>query len=138
MAKVTPGMIEAGVNGMARARRQLIGDGGVVAQIFSAMELIQRQEEARQRLDDRAAGPAPYVHQNWPAWRYGPGGESKIFQKPEDVPEGWTESVVVHVLPRDVDAPPHPMDEIKLKRIAALARAREAKKAKKNAEQTAA
>ena len=26
----------------------------------------------------------------WPSWRYGPGGQSAIFQKEEDVPEGWT------------------------------------------------
>lgn len=26
----------------------------------------------------------------WPSWRYGPGGQSAIFQKAEDVPEGWT------------------------------------------------
>lgn len=25
----------------------------------------------------------------WPSWRYGPGGQSAIFQKAEDVPEGW-------------------------------------------------
>lgn len=26
----------------------------------------------------------------WPSWRYGPGGQAAIFQKEEDVPEGWT------------------------------------------------
>lgn len=26
----------------------------------------------------------------WPSWRYGPGGQSAIFQAEEDVPEGWT------------------------------------------------
>lgn len=25
----------------------------------------------------------------WPAWRYSPDGEAKMFDKPEDVPEGW-------------------------------------------------
>lgn len=28
----------------------------------------------------------------WPAWRYGPDGEGKIFEKPEDVPKGWVDS----------------------------------------------
>jgi hypothetical protein len=26
----------------------------------------------------------------WPSWRYGPEGQSAIFQCAEDVPEGWT------------------------------------------------
>lgn len=25
----------------------------------------------------------------WPKCRYGPGGQSAIFERPEDVPEGW-------------------------------------------------
>lgn len=25
----------------------------------------------------------------WPSWRYGPFGESAIFQRASDVPEGW-------------------------------------------------
>lgn len=28
----------------------------------------------------------------WPSWRYGPSGEAKIFQKPEDVPAGWQDT----------------------------------------------
>jgi small-conductance mechanosensitive channel len=27
--------------------------------------------------------------QSWPAWRYGPNGEAKIFASAGDVPEGW-------------------------------------------------
>lgn len=27
--------------------------------------------------------------QAWPSWRYGPKGESAIFEKAEDVPKGW-------------------------------------------------
>lgn len=30
------------------------------------------------------------VRNAWPAWRYGPDGQSEIFDKEEDVPEGWT------------------------------------------------
>ncbi len=25
----------------------------------------------------------------WPAWRYGPDGVAQVFEKEEDVPEGW-------------------------------------------------
>jgi hypothetical protein len=40
--------------------------------------------------------PGPRRHHNqlpnrdWPSWRYGPNGESAIFQKEGDVPYGWT------------------------------------------------
>lgn len=27
--------------------------------------------------------------QNWPAWRYGPNGEARIFKSASEVPEGW-------------------------------------------------
>ena len=27
---------------------------------------------------------------DWPAWRYGPRGESRIFQNEQEVPSGWT------------------------------------------------
>lgn len=27
----------------------------------------------------------------WPAWYYGPGGEGKIFDSPDDVPKGWVD-----------------------------------------------
>lgn len=27
-----------------------------------------------------------------PAWMYGPNGEAAIFERPEDVPAGWTDS----------------------------------------------
>lgn len=26
---------------------------------------------------------------NWPAWRYGPGGKSVVFESEKDVPAGW-------------------------------------------------
>lgn len=29
--------------------------------------------------------------QEWPAWRYGPGGASQIFENEADVPAGWTD-----------------------------------------------
>lgn len=30
------------------------------------------------------------IDRSWPGWRYGPNGESAIFQCEADVPEGWT------------------------------------------------
>lgn len=27
----------------------------------------------------------------WPAWRYGPGGQSKLCPTPDDVPDGWVD-----------------------------------------------
>ena len=29
-------------------------------------------------------------NRDWPGWRYGPDGEGAIFNRQEDVPEGWT------------------------------------------------
>lgn len=29
----------------------------------------------------------------WPSWRYSPDGEGRIFDKPQDVPNGWTRRV---------------------------------------------
>ena len=30
--------------------------------------------------------------QSWPAWRYGPNGEARIFNKDDVVPKGWVDS----------------------------------------------
>lgn len=35
---------------------------------------------------------AEYIPIKFPGWRYGPNGEAEIFQKEEDVPEGWTDN----------------------------------------------
>lgn len=40
--------------------------------------------------------------QNWPAWYYGPNGESQIFQNEKDVPSGWKDHPSKH--DRDVGA----------------------------------
>lgn len=29
------------------------------------------------------------VKVEWPSWRYGSGGEARVFEGPEGVPEGW-------------------------------------------------
>lgn len=50
----------------------------------------------------------------WPSWRYGPEGQSAIFQKEEDVPEGWTkrpdEAPEVYIARPD----PEPLDRDEL------------------------
>lgn len=33
-----------------------------------------------------------YTPIKWPAWRYSPTGEAKIFERAEDVPEGWEDN----------------------------------------------
>jgi len=40
----------------------------------------------------------------WPAWRFGPGGEARIFQENEPVPAGW------------VDHPSKVVEPVKVKR----------------------
>lgn len=35
------------------------------------------------------AAPPPYQHQGWPSWRYGPDGQSQVFQSEDEVPDGW-------------------------------------------------
>lgn len=84
--KITTGMVEAGVSALARNRK--LSDPSVVAAVFSAMM-------ARKGADDaRASGQAQPVREKtyWPSFRYGPDGQGKVFQRPEDVPEGWTDS----------------------------------------------
>lgn len=29
--------------------------------------------------------------ENWPAWRYGPNGQSAVFESEDDVPKGWVD-----------------------------------------------
>ncbi len=94
MIKITPAMIESGVAAMARIKKQHPVDSSVVATVFSAMYHAYEGEQKRMAGINTSA---PYQHQSWPAWRYGPDGVGKTFDKPEDVPEGWTEQPA-HVL----------------------------------------
>lgn len=111
--KITPAMAEAGINALAKGKRSKLSDEAFAASIYSAMDNVRRSEEARAR--PHSAPAAVYEHQSWPAWWYGPDGESKLFQKAEDVPDGWTDSVQVHVLARDADVLSGKLDR-KLKR----------------------
>ncbi len=88
--KISPMMIESGVAALARIKKQHPVDESIVAAVFSAMHSAMQAEQKR------AAGVVttkPYEHQAWPAWRYGPDGEAMVFDKSEDVPEGWTDQI---------------------------------------------
>lgn len=37
----------------------------------------------------------------WPAWRYGPDGESEVFDSAEDVPAGWGATPSLAYVPRE-------------------------------------
>lgn len=44
---------------------------------------------------------------NWPAWKYGPYGEAVVFEKPEDVPFGWTDKPQEQFTPPEAEALDH-------------------------------
>ena len=46
----------------------------------------------------------PYVRQDFPAWRYGPNGESAIFEAHDEIPKGWVDD------PKKVKAKPAPVE----------------------------
>lgn len=100
--RITPGMVEAGATRWASARD--LDPNAMVAAIYQAMEERRHIEEMQAR-NPNAEKPV-YKHQSWPAMRYGPGGQKKICNGPEDVPEGWANR------PDDVDdGMRHPADE---------------------------
>lgn len=39
---------------------------------------------------------------DWPAWFYGPDGEARVFDAPDDIPAGWADA--------PGKAPTHPLD----------------------------
>lgn len=84
--KITTAMVEAGVNALAHTRKQ--SDEAVVAKVFQAMCRADHIDQIQKSRD----APAPYVHQAFPSWRYGPGGESQLCNSADDVPEGWASS----------------------------------------------
>lgn len=90
MKKISIGMMEAGVNAMARINRTKQGDSAVVATIYNAMEAV-RQNEATNAAGKREPAK-PYVHQDWPQW-FCRGEERRIFNSQEEVEEGWTPAV---------------------------------------------
>lgn len=97
--KITHGMVEAGITKLAGIRGRKLDDTSLVTSVYSAMEQQRLAEIAREQVN--GSKQAAYTHQSWPAWRYGPDGEGQIFNREDDVPEGWTDSVQVHVLERD-------------------------------------
>jgi len=84
---ISPSMIEAGTVALERIQRTRQSAAATVAAIYNAMDSAKRRETVK-----GTAKPEPYVHQGWPAFRYGPEGERKVFQSPDDVPEGWQDS----------------------------------------------
>lgn len=84
---ISVSMTEAGMAALERIQRTRQSPQATVAAIYNAMEGAKRRESVK-----ATTKPEPYVHQGWPAFRYGPEGERQIFQRPEDVPEGWQDS----------------------------------------------
>jgi len=84
---VTVTMTEAGVGAYERIHRTRQSPEAIVAAVYNAMDAVSRREAVK------SPGAAPgYVHQAWPSFRYGPNGEKQVFQRAEDVPEGWQDS----------------------------------------------
>lgn len=85
--KISTAMVEAGIFALDKIQRTKQSNEAVVTAVFSAMDAVRARE------DVKAPGAAlAYVHQSWPAWRYGPDGASQVFKSAEDVPEGWADS----------------------------------------------
>lgn len=85
--KISVAMVEAGIFALDKIQRTKMSSEAVVSAVFSAMDAVRAREDVK----SPTAAPA-YVHQSWPAFRYGPNGQSAKFLKEEDVPEGWADS----------------------------------------------
>lgn len=88
---ITPYMLEAGVAAMARIKAKPCEDSAVVTTVFNAMLHAEAYEK---KVRDRTATKPVYVHQDFPSWRYGPNGESKLCNSETDVPAGWTDNPI--------------------------------------------
>lgn len=84
--KITPVMVTAGVDAISRAKKAKPQDAGLVTIVFSAMWSAYEKEQKRLAGLEK---PKPYEHQDWPRWMYDSHGTGRIFDKAEDVPEGW-------------------------------------------------
>ena len=84
---VTTAMAEAGIGAYERIMRSRQSSQAIVSAVFNAMDAVRRREALK-----APGAPVAYVHQDWPSFRYGPEGERAVFQRPEDVPEGWQDS----------------------------------------------
>lgn len=84
---VSTAMTEAGIAAYERIHRTKPSVQAIVAAVFTAMDAVRRREAIK-----APAKPPAYAHQDWPSFRYGPNGEKQVFQRPEDVPEGWQDS----------------------------------------------
>lgn len=84
---ISVGMIEAGAAVLERNQRLRQSQAALAAAVFNAMEGVRRREAVK-----APTKPDAYVHQDWPSFRYGPNGEKQVFNRPEDVPEGWQDT----------------------------------------------
>jgi len=84
---VTVTMTEAGVNAYERIHRTRQSPEAIVAAVYNAMDAVRRRESIK-----APSAATAYQHNAWPSFRYGPNGERAVFQRPEDVPEGWQDS----------------------------------------------
>ncbi len=50
---------------------------------------------------------------SWPAWRYGPGGQARIFQEESEVPDGWVDSQVEAARLDEEAAKPTPKPKVR-------------------------
>jgi hypothetical protein len=41
--------------------------------------------------DEKKVSKQKVEPNEYPSWKYGPGGEGQIFNSPDDVPEGWVD-----------------------------------------------
>lgn len=56
---------------------------------FSVVANKDDQAPAAPVVETPVEAPAEVTAGTFPSWRYGPNGESRICQSPDDVPEGW-------------------------------------------------
>lgn len=84
---ISPAMVDAGMIALERIQRARPSPAATVAAIYNAMEGAKRREAVKSTTK-----PEPYVHQSWPAFRYGPNGQSAKFTQESDVPPGWFDS----------------------------------------------
>lgn len=52
------------------------------------------------------------IRSSWPAWFYGPNGASRVFEREEEVPEGWYDHPAKAATPppQETEPPPAPQE----------------------------
>ncbi len=96
---ISTAMTEAGIAAYERIHRTKQSPQAIVAAVYTAMDAVRRRESIK-----APEKPKGYVHQAWPSFRYGPNGESRVFQRAEDVPEGWSDTPNFVTAAREIGA----------------------------------